>query len=62
MSKKKDFTWRVTNTDGKVNIEFGPKLSEAPFETDTKLMVLGKGLVSLGTRLLTSSVGEGDDY
>lgn len=63
MGKKKDYTWRVTNSAGDVQISFGPKLSEAPFSDDAKIHILGKALIKLGTSLLTSTTGDedGDD-
>lgn len=63
MSKKKDaYIWRVTKAeDGGVNVAFGPKLSEAGFDDDAKLHALGKGLISLGTQLMGSTVRDDED-
>lgn len=58
-----DYTWRVTSSEAEgIQLEFGPKLADAPFDDDAKLQVLGKALVNLGTRLLTSTVNEDDQW
>ena len=61
MGKKKqdDYIWRVTKADGGgIAVAFGPKLSEAGFDDDTKLHVLGKSLIQLGTQLMGSTVND----
>lgn len=63
MGKKKDeYIWRVTKAeDGGITVAFGPKLSEAGFDDDSKLHVLGKALIGLGTQLMGSSVRDDED-
>lgn len=54
------FTWRVTlpDHDG-INIQAGKKLSK--FTTETQLYIIGKSLIDLGTRLLTSTASDDNE-
>jgi hypothetical protein len=57
-----DYVWQVTKEEeGGINVAFGPKLSEAGYNDDTKLHVLGKALIQLGTQLMGSTVSDDDD-
>lgn len=58
-TEESPIVWSVAfNEVGEMNVTFGPKLSAAGFTDDTKLQILGRSLVQLGTRLLTSTVVE----
>lgn len=63
MAKKKtpDYLWRVTSTEGGVSLDLGPELSDAPYDDDAKLHVVGEALIRLGTRLMGSTIREDDD-
>lgn len=57
-----DLVWSVAmRTGAGVQIEFGPKVSDAPHSDDAKLHILGKALIGLGTRLMGSSINDDDD-
>lgn len=63
MGKKSEHIWRVTKEEGGgINVEFGPKLSDAGFDDDAKLHVLGKALIQLGTQLMGSTVRDDDEW
>lgn len=64
--ESEDFTWRVTmsrSEEGKpeVALEFGAELTEFPADDETKVCIIGKSLIQLGTRFMGASVGEGED-
>lgn len=61
-NKPDDFIWRVTkNEEGGIDLAFGPKLSEAGFDDNSKIHLVGKALIQIGTQLMGSSVRDDDD-
>lgn len=62
MSKKKKYAWRIEQgLDGGISVALGEKLSDAPFDDTTKLQLLGKRLISIGTKFLGNSWSQEDE-
>lgn len=55
-----DYTWQVTNRQGKVTVSLGPEASKLP--ADPVMHKVGEVLIKLGTQLLQSTVEDDDEW